>query len=54
MIIELSKVVLLVLEVHAGIAKDPQHFRHLIVFLIHNFRSDSSLLERLVPSYNLS
>ncbi|WZZ02016.1 protein VAC14 homolog [Brassica rapa] len=39
-------VVLLVLEVHAGIAKDPQHFRHLIVFLIHNFRSDSSLLER--------
>ncbi|CDY36250.1 BnaC07g21040D [Brassica napus] len=39
-------VVLLVLEVHADIAKDPQHFRHLIVFLIHNFRSDSSLLER--------
>ncbi|KAG2261673.1 hypothetical protein Bca52824_068752 [Brassica carinata] len=39
-------VVLLVLEVHAGVAKDPQHFRHLIVFLIHNFRADSSLLER--------
>ncbi|KAJ0240494.1 Protein VAC14 [Hirschfeldia incana] len=39
-------VVLLVLEVHAGIAKDPQHFRHLIVFLIHSFRADSSLLER--------
>ncbi|KAJ4901304.1 Protein VAC14-like protein [Raphanus sativus] len=39
-------VVLLVLEVHAGIAKDPQHFRHLFVFLIHNFRADNSLLER--------
>ncbi|KAF8117482.1 hypothetical protein N665_0009s0011 [Sinapis alba] len=39
-------VVLLVLEVHAGVAKDPQHFRHLIVFLIHNFRADNSLLER--------
>ncbi|CAH8363508.1 unnamed protein product [Eruca vesicaria subsp. sativa] len=39
-------VVLLVLEVHAGIAKDPQHFRKLFVFLIHNFRADYSLLER--------
>ncbi|CAH8384216.1 unnamed protein product [Eruca vesicaria subsp. sativa] len=39
-------VVLLVLEVHAGVAKDPQHFRHLIVFLVHNFRADNSLLER--------
>nr|VDC60350.1 unnamed protein product [Brassica rapa] len=39
-------VVLLVLEVHAGVAKDPQYFRHLIVFLVHNFRADNSLLER--------
>jgi vacuole morphology and inheritance protein 14 len=39
-------VVLLVLEVHAGVAKDPQHFRQLIVFLVHNFRADNSLLER--------
>ena len=40
--------VLLVLEVHAGVAKDPQYFRQLIVFLVHNFRADNSLLERLV------
>ncbi|RID76066.1 hypothetical protein BRARA_B03062 [Brassica rapa] len=39
-------VVLLVLEVHAGVAKDPQYFRQLIVFLVHNFRADNSLLER--------
>lgn len=44
--------VLLVLEVHAGVAKDPQHFRQLIVFLVHNFRADNSLLERLVASNN--
>ncbi|XP_010554404.1 PREDICTED: protein VAC14 homolog [Tarenaya hassleriana] len=41
-----DNVVLLVLEVHAGVAKDAQHFRHLIVFLVHNFRIDNSLLER--------
>ncbi|CAH8324497.1 unnamed protein product [Eruca vesicaria subsp. sativa] len=39
-------VVLLVLEVHAGVAKDPQYFRQLVVFLVHNFRADNSLLER--------
>ncbi|KAK7843206.1 protein vac14 like protein [Quercus suber] len=41
-----DEVVLLVLEVHAGIAKDPQHFRHLVVFLVHTFRIDNSLLEK--------
>ncbi|ONK75321.1 uncharacterized protein A4U43_C03F15630 [Asparagus officinalis] len=41
-----DEVVLLVLEVHACIAKDAQHFRHLVVFLIHNFRSDHLLLEK--------
>ncbi|KAM5566891.1 protein VAC14 [Rosa sericea] len=41
-----DKVVLLVLEVHACIAKDPQHFRQLVVFLVHNFRVDNSLLEK--------
>ncbi|XP_024025715.1 protein VAC14 homolog isoform X2 [Morus notabilis] len=41
-----DEVVLLVLEVHACIAKDPQHFRHLVVFLMHNFRADNSLLEK--------
>ncbi|XP_027340164.1 protein VAC14 homolog isoform X4 [Abrus precatorius] len=41
-----DKVVLLVLDVHACIAKDPQHFRQLVVFLVHNFRIDNSLLEK--------
>ncbi|KAM0964415.1 hypothetical protein ACFX2C_020463 [Malus domestica] len=41
-----DQVVLLVLEVHACIAKDPQHFRQLVVFLVHNFRVDNSLLEK--------
>ncbi|KAM7254804.1 hypothetical protein ACFE04_020045 [Oxalis oulophora] len=41
-----DEVVLLVLEVHACIAKDPQHFRQLLVFLIHNFRIDLPLLEK--------
>ncbi|KAL6350838.1 hypothetical protein AAG906_031424 [Vitis piasezkii] len=41
-----DEVVLLVLDVHACIAKDPQHFRHLVVFLVHNFRVDNSLLEK--------
>ncbi|CAN6675396.1 unnamed protein product [Malus baccata var. baccata] len=41
-----DQVVLLVLEVHACIAKDPQHFRQLVVFLVHKFRADNSLLEK--------
>ncbi|CAK8579634.1 unnamed protein product [Lathyrus sativus] len=41
-----DEVVLLVLDVHACIAKDPQHFRQLVVFLMHNFRKDNSLLEK--------
>lgn len=41
-----DEVVLLVLEVHAGIAKDVQHFHHLVVFLIHSFHSDHVLLEK--------
>ncbi|CAI0383459.1 unnamed protein product [Linum tenue] len=41
-----DEVVLLVLDVHACIAKDPQHFRQLVVFLMHNFRMDNSLLEK--------
>ncbi|OMO93978.1 Armadillo-like helical [Corchorus olitorius] len=39
-------VVLLVLDIHACIAQDPLHFRQLVVFLVHNFRVDHSLLER--------
>ncbi|XP_048428893.1 protein VAC14 homolog isoform X2 [Pyrus x bretschneideri] len=41
-----DQVVLLVLEVHACIAKDPQHFHQLVVFLVHNFHVDNSLLEK--------
>ncbi|KAB1205823.1 hypothetical protein CJ030_MR7G027988 [Morella rubra] len=41
-----DEVVLLVLEVHACIAEEPLHFRHLVVFLVHNFRVDNSLLEK--------
>ncbi|XP_057478120.1 protein VAC14 homolog isoform X2 [Actinidia eriantha] len=41
-----DEVVLLVLEVHACIAKDSQHFRQLVVFLVHNFRVDNTLLEK--------
>ncbi|TXG57046.1 hypothetical protein EZV62_018359 [Acer yangbiense] len=41
-----DEVVLLVLEVHACIAKDLQHFRQLVIFLVHNFRIDNSLLEK--------
>ncbi|VFQ66495.1 unnamed protein product [Cuscuta campestris] len=41
-----DEVVLLVLEVHACIAKETQHFRQLIVYLIHNFQIDHSLLEK--------
>ncbi|KAG4148862.1 hypothetical protein ERO13_D05G309600v2 [Gossypium hirsutum] len=41
-----DEVVLLVLDIHACIAQDPPHFRQLVVFLVHNFRIDHSLLER--------
>ncbi|KAG7974381.1 hypothetical protein I3843_06G046900 [Carya illinoinensis] len=41
-----DEVVLLVLEVHACIAEDPPHFRQLVIFLVHNFRVDNSLLEK--------
>ncbi|PKA55629.1 Protein VAC14 like [Apostasia shenzhenica] len=41
-----DEVVLLVLEVHARIAEDAQHFRHLVVFLIQSFHSDHMLLEK--------
>ncbi|XP_041012987.1 protein VAC14 homolog isoform X5 [Juglans microcarpa x Juglans regia] len=41
-----DEVVLLVLEVHACIAEDPPHFRQLLVFLVHNFRIDISLLAK--------
>ncbi|GER31080.1 protein VAC14 homolog [Striga asiatica] len=39
-------VVLLVLDVHACIAKDEKHFHQLIVYLVQNFRVDNSLLEK--------
>jgi vacuole morphology and inheritance protein 14 len=39
-------VVLLVLEVQAAIAQETQHFRHLMVFLLHRFSKDRALLER--------
>ncbi|KAL2485034.1 Protein VAC14-like protein [Abeliophyllum distichum] len=41
-----DEVVLLVLDVHACIAKDDKHFHHLIVYLVQNFRVDNSLLEK--------
>ncbi|XP_047332655.1 protein VAC14 homolog [Impatiens glandulifera] len=41
-----DEVVLLVLDVHACIAQDAPYFRQLLVFLIHNFRMDNSLLEK--------
>ncbi|PIN04964.1 hypothetical protein CDL12_22502 [Handroanthus impetiginosus] len=41
-----DEVVLLVLEVHACIAKDEKHFHQLIVYLVQNFRVDYSLLEK--------
>ncbi|GMH01974.1 hypothetical protein Nepgr_003813 [Nepenthes gracilis] len=41
-----DEVVLLVLEVHACIAKDPQHFHELLVYLLENFRGANSLLEK--------
>lgn len=42
------QVVLLVLEVHACIARDAPQFRQLVVYLMHNFRVDHSLLEKWV------
>ncbi|KAK8613890.1 hypothetical protein V6N13_101644 [Hibiscus sabdariffa] len=44
-----DEVVLLVLDIHACIAQDPPHFRQLVVFLVHNFQIDHSLLERRGP-----
>ncbi|KAL6577517.1 PtdIns(3,5)P(2) sythesis regulation factor [Orobanche minor] len=41
-----DEVVLLVLEVHALIAKDEKHFDQLIIYLIQNFQVDNSLLEK--------
>ncbi|KAL7586671.1 hypothetical protein Lser_V15G37282 [Lactuca serriola] len=41
-----DQVVLLVLEVHACIAKDQYNFRHLVVFLVQNFRKNGLLLEK--------
>ncbi|KAL0326842.1 UNVERIFIED_CONTAM: protein VAC14 [Sesamum angustifolium] len=41
-----DEVVLLVLEVHACIAKDDKHFHQLTVYLVQNFRVDNSLLEK--------
>ncbi|KAG5038086.1 hypothetical protein JHK86_018926 [Glycine max] len=40
------EVVLLVLDVHACIARDPHLFRQLVVFLVHNFQLDNFLLEK--------
>ncbi|MQM01209.1 hypothetical protein Taro_033960, partial [Colocasia esculenta] len=41
-----DEVVLLVLEVHACIARDASHFHHLILYLVQSFRTDNSLLEK--------
>nr|KAJ0213610.1 hypothetical protein LSAT_V11C400162210 [Lactuca sativa] len=41
-----DQVVLLVLEVHARIAKDQYNFHQLVVFLVHKFRTDNTLLEK--------
>ncbi|KAL7604219.1 hypothetical protein Lser_V15G14934 [Lactuca serriola] len=41
-----DQVVLLVLEVHARIAKDQYNFHQLVVFLVHKFRTDNALLEK--------
>ncbi|XP_042426218.1 protein VAC14 homolog isoform X2 [Zingiber officinale] len=41
-----NEVVLLVLEVHACIAEDPQHFCRLIELLVRRFQKDRALLER--------
>ncbi|KZV19556.1 hypothetical protein F511_06418 [Dorcoceras hygrometricum] len=44
-----DEVVLLVLEVHACIAKDEKHFHQLTLYLIQNFKVDNSLLEKRGP-----
>ncbi|XP_071704752.1 protein VAC14 homolog [Rutidosis leptorrhynchoides] len=41
-----DQVVLLVLEVHAAIAKDQHNFCQLLVLLVHKFQTDYALLER--------
>ncbi|CAM6083143.1 unnamed protein product [Calypogeia fissa] len=41
-----DEVVLLVLDIQAYIARDPQHFRYLMVFIVKQFRESHSLLER--------
>ncbi|BBN11519.1 vacuole morphology and inheritance protein 14 [Marchantia polymorpha subsp. ruderalis] len=41
-----DEVVLLVLEVQACIARDPNNFRHLMVFLVHRFKTVPGLLEK--------
>ncbi|XXG40893.1 hypothetical protein AAC387_Pa01g1493 [Persea americana] len=41
-----DEVVLLALDVYACIARDASHFRHIVVFLVHNFRINHSLLEK--------
>ncbi|XP_078429485.1 ARM repeat superfamily protein [Wolffia australiana] len=41
-----NEVVLLVLEVHACIARDDLHFRDLVLYLVKNFKADNSLLEK--------
>ncbi|KAF6150807.1 hypothetical protein GIB67_020890 [Kingdonia uniflora] len=41
-----DEVVLLVLDVHACIARDAPQFRQLVVFLVHKFQVDRSLLQK--------
>jgi len=40
------QVVCLVLEVQACIAGDAQHFHRLMVFLVHKFKIEQTLLEK--------
>jgi hypothetical protein len=47
------QVVLLVLEVHARIAEESHHFRHLVSYLIRTFHNNHVLLERYVHIPNL-
>ncbi|OAE25279.1 hypothetical protein AXG93_4642s1000 [Marchantia polymorpha subsp. ruderalis] len=44
--LSIGQVVLLVLEVQACIARDPNNFRHLMVFLVHRFKTVPGLLEK--------
>ncbi|KAK4799842.1 hypothetical protein SAY86_025207 [Trapa natans] len=41
-----DEVVLLILDIHACIAKEQQHFRQLLVLLMHIFQVDNALLEK--------